>query len=289
MNRYQLEVAESDRRYQQAVRASSFLGAMALVVGALWGAGLPPSQWWAKTKSLFADVDQQTSTSDLLLSRGRHETPKTVENSPPIAGSKLPLGTQSSISPTPQPLHLVSTTPGRSASEGTARIGANPESPQTYAAGAILVNGSRLVEIFDDRVVLARGDSRYTLFMSGREQAGRHELALVGGQTMEVPAKPNMYKDRVTDIIRSMPYYEDELLVGVQLFPGRDAVSFAQLGLQASDVVVSIDGASISDHGNFLGHLRKVTDGGTINVTLRRGSQTMSLALDGAAVPAVNQ
>jgi len=106
---------------------------------------------------------------------------------PPTQPSGLappaPLGNDSSVSKVPLPLILAGTLPGRNAREGEALIGVNENSPQTYKAGALLINGARLVEIYPKYVVLEKDGRSARLYLQntkGSADANDAVLA-VGG------------------------------------------------------------------------------------------------------------
>jgi len=82
-----------------------------------------------------------------------------------------PTGTDSSVSTAPARLVLQSVRPGRNSGEGTAALGVNALSPQVYAAGALLANGARIVEIHGDHIVLERDGEQARLYAEGREPA----------------------------------------------------------------------------------------------------------------------
>jgi hypothetical protein len=253
-----------------------------LVCLALWSAGLSPARlasalesWWSKPER----GQEATAAADRPAT-----APQVVQATPPVvtAGQPLP-GTDSSASAVPKPLVLVSTAPGRNPSEGTARIGTEPRNPQTYSGGAILANGARLTEIHADHVVLERNRQRMLLYIG--KSAASSDLTMVGGAARS-PAVTHFAEDRLVDVIRHMPYYRDEVFAGLQVFPGRHAGVFAQLGLKAGDVIVAIDGAPLGDGEGGVEMLRTLTEGAAMTVTVHRGGQAMGVALDGTIMPA---
>src|SRR5437868_1458545 len=182
MNRYQLEVAEMDRRHRLVIRAISFVGAGVLAVAALWSAGLPPTQWWTQVQTWLAQPEG--SVVKTAVPPQQQAAPSANAIVVP-AESAAPSGTDSSISASQQPLFLVATSPGRNNAEGTAQIGTNPDNPQTYLGGAILANGARLAEIHRDHVILVRGESSARLELFRRNASAPptdNALLLVGGE-----------------------------------------------------------------------------------------------------------
>jgi hypothetical protein len=281
MNRYQREVAEFDRRHQLRLRALTFIGAAVVVILALWGSGWPPHRWWTT-----AGESNSTSAVATPPPSAQPETSLSVKAASPRAHALA--GTDSSISPTPQPLYVVATSPGSKPSEGTARIGTNPKNPQTYVAGAILANDARLAEIHSDHVVLERQGRRLILYVSAdaslaKRSQGFDELAMVGG-ARTAPAAARSAQKALTDVIRSMPVYENHALAGIKVFPGRDSAVFRQLGLQAGDLIVAIDAIPVADSHGASGALRMLIDSAVVTATVRRGQETKTVSLDGAVV-----
>jgi type II secretion system protein C len=191
------------------------------------------------------------------------------------------------------PLQLVSTLPGRNASEGTALLGPDATNPQTYAAGALLENGARLVEIHPDRVVLERGGKRALLHLDGESPAdgtrsagisarsAGSELTTVGGRTPTVIARASSV-DSISEVIRAQPAYDsDGLTAGLEVYPGRRVGAFTQLGLKPGDLIQFVNGQRISSDTQWREIERALTDGAVIDVGVTREGQLLHLALDG--------
>lgn len=285
MNRYHLEVAKMDRRHHLLVRGASFGGAAALIVAALWSAGLPSSEWLKRAQAWFTEPDT-AADQGLAADAAPTDNPSTQPASRSIPSAELLPGTDSSVSPSPQPLLLVSTLPGRNSNEGTAQIGTNPDNPQTYVGGAILANGARLAEIHTDRVVLARDGRRFALYLHGKGKSAAEPtstLAVVGGDAPSTP-QHHLATDHLTDVIRSSPYYENDSLIGLQVYPGRKSGAFAQLGLKAGDLIVAIEGAPVADASSASELLRTLLEGAALTVDVRRANERSSIALDGEIV-----
>ena len=157
------------------MRAAAALIGCGLVAATLWS--LP---WYEAVRHSF--VESPPPQRPLQVANPRAVAP----NAEGVAQRAL-LGTQVSISPVREPLILVRTTPGRNAHEGLAQLGTSRENPQTYVAGALLLNGAQLAEIHADYVVLQRGKQSTRLYVSGgNHPAGRadtSELLCVGGGT----------------------------------------------------------------------------------------------------------
>jgi type II secretion system protein C len=193
-------------------------------------------------------------------------------------------GTDASASSRPLPLILVSTTPGRNVHEGFARIGVTESNPQTYVAGALLSNGARLAEIHDDYVLLERGGRSARLNRLGLVgPAKRGDILSVGGaRAVKTPQATSA--EVITDYIRPSPVYDGAVLRGYEVQPGSRSYVFTQLGLQAGDVIASLNGVPLTDPDGAVEAFRQLTDGTAITAVVYRAGKRVGLSLDGALI-----
>jgi len=236
----------------------------------LWVAGFEPLQWWR--------AHQQAAIAKAV-------PPRHAPTGPISIVQPTPLGTDSSISKVPLPLHLTATRVGRNSREGYADIGVNVLSPQTYKAGAILANGARLEEIYSDSVVLERDHYRARLYIEGRASpagAGPTMSALltVGG-TMPNPAAVADSRDTLTEFVRIAPVFEGDHFRALELYPSAHSDVFGRLGLKPGDRVTAIDGVALKNSKEAIGELRRLSEGASVNVTIERGGKPQMLSLDG--------
>jgi general secretion pathway protein C len=199
-----------------------------------------------------------------------------------------PLGNDSSLSPVPLPLILTGTMPGRNAHEGTAFIGVNQDSPQTYAAGALLVNNARIAEIYTDHVVLEKDGKRVNLYLlgSGKSSDAKQlaSLLTVGGTSPPPPAKITSH-EMLTDYIRPSPVYDGQTLKGYQVYPGQNASVFLQMGLQPGDVITAINGSPLNEPHSAIEQFQQLTEGAAVTATVEhKDKKTESLSLDGSLI-----
>jgi hypothetical protein len=211
-------------------------------------------------------------------------------SAPVLVTPPRPLGNDSSVSRVPQPLILVRTQLGRNSREGFAQIGINARSPQTYAAGALLVNGARLTEIHERYVVLERDGHSERLYVQGEappasspQRAVAAGLLTVGGPSAE-PPPPVTSQEPLTDYVRPSPVYVNGQLHGYALYAGRKARVFSLLGLQSGDVVTQINGTAVSANSDSLETLESLTKGEALSVVVERQGVAQTLSLDGAAL-----
>jgi len=305
MNRYQQQAAELDARHHFRVRALTFLGAATIIVIALWaadvrigsinGAGWWQSvrDWWAQ--DWFPEKDERHAVPPQL------PTPVVADGVSASSGPTKPLpGTDSSLSKVPLPLFLARTEPGRNAQEGKAFMGTSRENPQTYAAGAILVNGARIKEIHSDHVLLERDGKSVKLFVDGttkdaptltlpRFRKGGdqmlNDMLTVGGQP-EVKLAVATSHEILTDYIRPSPVYEGDIIKGYQVYAGQKSGVFAQLGLQQGDVITALDNMPFTDPQQAMVMFKQLTEGTALVATVDRKGKRERISLNGALITA---
>jgi general secretion pathway protein C len=199
----------------------------------------------------------------------------------PIAAR--PPGVDAATSDNPLLFVLAATVPGRNAREGVASLGTSLDSAQTYAAGGVLANGSRLAEIYTDHVVLERNGLRVAVYLhntqpariegdsrlSARMNAEQSVLA-VGGRARETPEQRAPALPALVAVIRSQPLFVNGVLKGIQVDPGSQAAKFAALGFKSGDLVVAIDGARVEQAEQIEDLMAAIGSGGPVAVTVER-------------------
>jgi hypothetical protein len=289
MNRYQQEVAEMDRRRKTKIRALSVLGAAIVAISALWSAGLPPGEWLVAFDRWWSNRDGPPAEMRPSVA----SVPKPGNDAvtaAPKSNDSASQGTDSSLSPTPLPLYLVATSPGRNKNEGTAQIGTSIENPQTYAGGALLVNGVRLAEIHKDHVVLTRGGKSAELYLYQRdprvEQRRSTSELLTVSAAPAVPLEVHKVNEGLTDYLRPSPVYDGEVLRGYQVYPGVRTGVFAQLGLEPGDVITSINDAPLNEPSQSIELFMQLMRGTAVVATIERKNTSRRITLDGALISA---
>jgi general secretion pathway protein C len=236
--------------------------------------------------------NQQSSTSRATRVEVAHPKPGPDSIARTIDPTVAKLGTDDVGSKTPRNLILVDTAPGRNAREGTARLGTNPLNPQTYSAGAILLNGARLTEIYPDHVVLVRGGESVGLSVRGKGSASAYEqssLLRVGGSesvSISAPAvsDPDPLTTAVTAYIRPNPVFSGEQIHGFSLDAGTDPRVFSKLGLRTGDVLTRVNGVGVTDGGQVIDMLEQLMGGAAIDATIERSGTIQQITLNGAGL-----
>ena len=269
--------ATRGKNYSRAVvwgiRVVNVLGAMGVTLAIMWQAGMMSQAWW----------ERFTAPKPIPVAKAPpRPSAKAIGIAPPV-----PEGNDSSISPVALQLLLIRVHPGRNVAEGSADIGVARESPQTYQAGAILENGSRLAEIHPTYVLLLKDGRDAKLYLDGAskiEKKGDTSMLMVGG-SMEAPAPAKVTsREILTDYIRPSPVYEGEHLVGYQVYAGLKAMPFTQMGLQPGDVIVEVNDTPLSDPASAWDKLRQLTDGSVLSIVVKRHGALVHVNLDGMLI-----
>ena len=88
----------------------------------------------------------------------------------------------------------------------------------------------------------------------------------------------------VTDYLRPTPIYDGVVLVGYQVYPGSKSGTFAQVGLQAGDVITAIGGTPLSDPAQAIEIFRELVNGAVLSAAITRKGKNERLTLDGAVI-----
>jgi len=201
----------------------------------------------------------------------------------------MPKGNDSSISKIPLPLILTGTMPGRNSHEGLAMLGVNKDSPQTYTAGALLANGARITEIYPQYVVLEKNGRTVELYLQAAKSKGNakalSEMLTVGGSPPSAPVVAT-HHEVLTDYIRPNPVYNGEVLKGYEVYAGPRPSVFSQMGLQAGDLITSINSVPLIDAASAMEQFKQLSEGNAVTATVNRKGKEMTLSLDGALITA---
>ncbi|HVS23346.1 MAG TPA: type II secretion system protein GspC [Gammaproteobacteria bacterium] len=176
---------------------------------------------------------------------------------------------------------------------GKAIISANRGEDKTYNVGQTIDAGSgtTLHSVFEDRVLLDRGDRLETLRLpkevqsaAGAPRARSPVMAPPaaapppGNETLRNVISQNA--GRLTDIIRIAPNVEQGKVTGFRVQPGRDRATFDALGLMPGDVVTDINGVVLDDANKGLQAFEALGEATMANVTVLREGTPQALVID---------
>jgi general secretion pathway protein C len=201
-------------------------------------------------------------------------------------------GDPSAVPATSANLTLAGTLAGVKPETGLAIIAASGQAARVYATGASVPGGTKLLEVYPDRVILDRAGARESLLLP-RLSGGAGPVPVAA---LPSPgAQPASIADSVRQLIQQAPTAANELLRpqpvfaggslrGYRVYPGRNRAQFARLGLQPGDLVTAVNGAALDDPNRGLEILRGIGQGGAVTLTVDRNGQQQQLSIDPAAV-----
>jgi hypothetical protein len=269
-------LAWNGRRRLWQTRLGAALGSAVLILIACWSAGV-----FDRWQLWFGPQGEAP-----LLS----QAPVSVMPTPAVTTSAAPrrLADDGAIGK----MRLVATQPGRNAREGTAQLATGKADPLTYVAGALLANGTALVEVHADHVVLKRGDLMTQLYVDGMARTARATTTAPVNEQLITVEKPAQRQSRLvgpetyTSIMRSAPRFVDNAIVGFEVYPGSDGGAFSRLNLQSGDVLLEIDGRALQSVEQLHRSLESISGGASLMATLQRGSEQLVVSMDGAMLKA---
>ena len=163
---------------------------------------------------------------------------------------------------------------------GRAIIGESAAAARVYAVGGTLPGGSRLAEVYSDRVILDAGDRLETLQLprQGGNPAASSPLPPV--PPMAMASAGGATTADITNVIRWQAVMRTDKPSGVRVYPGANAQLFTQVGLRPGDLVLAINDAPLADQANSEQFIRALSGTPQARLTIERNGQTESLTLD---------
>jgi len=166
---------------------------------------------------------------------------------------------------------------------------------QSYAVGDPLPGGAKLSEIYPDRIILERGGGFETLRLpreegvagaAPRSYSHRNAMQLSSAASSPRVEAFTRYREEIKqnpaaflNYVRATPAKQDGKFVGFTLQEGPQAGAFEELGLSPGDIVTAINGVAIESPADGMKAMQALGEGDSIDVTLLRGGQEMSLSL----------
>ena len=269
------------------------------VIAAIAFGAFGAAQFWPIIRSASRDTPEFTHQAIAPARTGSlAAAPRAASSVRAFDSAIARLGNDDGGAKTPRTLVLIDTSPGQSPRDGTARLGTDPRNPQTYVAGALLLNGVRLTEVYRDYVVLERDRESTRLFVQGGAPNGaalNSPLTVVGdapssfpltAPSVSPPSSDDPRTAAITTYIRPNPVFDGEQLRGFAVYPGGQAAEFSKLGLQAGDVITAISSVGVTDSEQIMDLLEQVTGGSAVDVTIQRSDEMRHITLDGSVIAA---
>jgi len=202
----------------------------------------------------------------------------TLEGSSASSSAVAPVSTQGLV--------LVGVLASTDPQGGRAIIGESASLARVYAVGATLPGGSRLAEVYPDRVMLDRGGSLETLPLP--RQGGTPSTVNAGVMASGVipSSLGTPAGDELANAIRWQAVMRSDKPSGVRVYPGGDAQRFTSLGLQSGDLILAINDSPLADQANGEQFLKTLAGAPQARLTIERNGRTETLTVDLTALAA---
>lgn len=163
-----------------------------------------------------------------------------------------------------------------------------------YRVGASLPGNVRLDQVLSDRVILARDGQLETLRLQRRSLALSAAPARQVANLPQIDSSVSLAADggvaridrdtwmndpqRFMDVVSASPVMIDGAMYGLEVSPARNAREFEAAGLQAGDVVTSVEGTPVSEINDYRDILQQLT-GDSVSLTLERNGEPMNITI----------
>jgi len=189
------------------------------------------------------------------------------------------------------PLVLTGIIAGNDPQNGLAILGQSAQTAKVYAVGDMIAGGPKLHSVYSDRVVIDRDGQLESLALPHQMNVGNAPPpsagALQGGDNPAIERMRRMISEQpglIGDVMRPQPVMDHGHLNGFRVYPGRDRMAFARLGLRPGDQVTAINGTPLDDRDRSEQILRTLSSASEARVTVIRGGQQQDLVLNIAQV-----
>ena len=203
--------------------------------------------------------------------------------------------TEAAIDPANAPqtqlnLILAGTWAGEDPTQGFAFIGESANTAKMYGVGKVVRGGTKLHQVYTNRVVLETGGRLETLNMP---PLGTGAAGLVA-RPAPTPGRPNtQFADNLrriaesnptafAEIVRPQPVFANGQQRGYRVYPGRQRQQFSKLGLLPGDLVLSINGTPLDDPQRGMEIFSTLSSSDKVTVTVERNGQSQQLTLNTA-------
>jgi general secretion pathway protein C len=187
------------------------------------------------------------------------------------------------------PLVLTGIIAGNDPQSGLAILGPNAQSAKVHAVGDAVASGVKLHSVYSDRVIIDRNGQLESLMLP-RQVSGAAPAPSTAALPMQSPVFDRMRRvfteqpGLLADLLRPQAVLEGDKVKGFRVYPGRNRVAFARLGLRPGDEVIAVNGAPLDDQDRGQAILNTLGSSSEARVTVIRNNQQQDLTLNVAQV-----
>ena len=170
-------------------------------------------------------------------------------------------------------LNLYGITFTNDVNKNSAILGFNPNEQKSYRVGDEISSGVLVDYIDRDRVIINR---------EGNQESVRFKRTsiIAINDVKQAKDRPNLRttikkENLLSDLFSFVPYYKNGNLKGVEIFPGKNKDLFKENGLQSGDIIIAVNGVSISSPAN----IRNINTDQITSIEVQRDDKNLSIDL----------
>jgi general secretion pathway protein C len=150
---------------------------------------------------------------------------------------------------------------------------------QSYVIGDVIQGtDARIDNILPDRVLITRQGQQEALYLDENTANSPAAPAITANQSLpDVRQKLLKNPGQLMDYLTITPVKENNQLKGYRLNPGRDPAIFAQLGLQANDLAISINGLDLRNNVEAMQAMQQLSHQTEMNISVERNGETQDI------------
>ncbi len=179
---------------------------------------------------------------------------------------------------------------------------ADEQGEHAFHVGEMVADGARLDAVYVDRVIIVHEGATETLELpkpeehpiaappapNARNAAGTAAITplytppvMAAGAVdwKEVQKKYNVDPEELKKNVQVLPVMENGKFAGVRLNAGPNAALFSKLGLQPNDIVVAVNGTSVSNLNNAQQIMDSLKNSSQLQVTVKRDGKPATLTV----------
>ena len=170
-------------------------------------------------------------------------------------------------------LNLYGITFTNDVNKNSAILGFNPNEQKSYRVGDEISSGVLVDYIDRDRVIINR---------EGNQESVRFKRTsiIAINDVKQAKDRPNLRttikkENLLSDLFSFVPYYKNGNLKGVEIFPGKNKDLFKENGLKSGDIIIAVNGVSISSPAN----IRNINTDQITSIEVQRDDKNLSMDL----------
>ncbi len=190
---------------------------------------------------------------------------------------------------TSMPLVLTGIIAANDPQNGLAILGQSAQTAKVHAVGDTVPGGARLHSVYIDRVIIDRNGQLESLVLP-RQASSAAPAPSAASLPTQSPVIERMRKalteqpGLIADLLRPQAVMDGDRVRGFRVYPGRNRLAFARLGLRPGDEVIAINGTPLDDQDRGQAILNTLSTSPEAHVTVIRNNQQQDLTLNIAQV-----